>query len=181
MKTTIRSVAFTFFVAICGYSFSQKPQLPIDEETKKVTYKDVVNEAGTPAEMYKRAIAWINLFYPNPADVTRVRDEANAKIEIKHRIKVRNVDKDGNFTTDAALVEYDMRLEFKDGRYRYTITNFNVRKTSKYAMEKWMDKADLEYTPACDNYLKQVDEEVKNIVASLKKGMKPKVVKDDNW
>jgi hypothetical protein len=175
------NLLLTALIIIAAVKTVRSQNLPVDEDTKKITYQEVVKEVGTPNSMYKQAIAWINSFYPNPSDVTRIRDEANAKIEIKHRIKISNLDKDGNKTTDAALVEYDMWMEFKDGRYRYTISDFNVKKVSKYPLERWMDKKDLDYTPACDGYLKQVDEEVQNIIASMKKGMKPKVVKDNNW
>jgi hypothetical protein len=179
MKIRVCFLMFIIVFALLSKAISQV--IPVDEDTKKITYKEVVTQEGTPSVMYNHAIEWINSFYPNPADVTRIRDANNAKIEIKHRIKVWNLDKDGNKISDGGVVEYEMSLEFKEGRYRYIITNFNVLKISKYPLERWMDKKDPGYIPACDSYMKQVDDEVKNIIASLKKGMKPKVVKDDNW
>ena len=55
--------------------FAQKPDIvPIDETTKLITYQDVVNVEGSADTLYLRAISWINSFYKNPADVTKVRD-----------------------------------------------------------------------------------------------------------
>jgi|WetSurMetagenome_2_1015567.scaffolds.fasta_scaffold187270_2 hypothetical protein len=180
MKTTYRIL---ILVSLCFLAFTKgiAQVIPVDEDTKQVTYKEVITQEGTAAKMYNQGIEWVNSFYPNPSDVTRVRDPDNGKIEIRHRILVFNLDKDGNKTTQANIVEYVMILEFKEGRYRYTITDFNVKKTSKFPMERWMDKTDPEYVPVCDIYLKQVDEEVLKIIKSLKEGMKPKVIKPDNW
>jgi hypothetical protein len=180
MKTLSRilivvSIFFLFFARI------NAQVIPVDEDTKLVTYKEVVTQEGTAPKMYNQGIEWVNSFYPNPSDVTRVRDPDNGKIEIRHRILVFNLDKDGNKTTQANIVEYTMKLEFKEGRYRYTITDFNVKKVSKFPMERWMDKTDPEYVPVCDIYLKQVDEEILKVIKSLKEGMKPKVIKTDNW
>lgn len=157
-------------------------QIPVDETTKKITYKEVVTvEGGIPSKMYNQCIEWVNSQYVNAADATRVRDPESGIIEIRHRIKVYNVDKDGNKTTDAGIVQYDLKLEFKDGRYRYTFTSFNVLTVSRFPLERWLDKNDPAYTPACDLYIQQVDKAVREIIASLKEGMKPKVVKEDNW
>ena len=50
-----------------------------------------------------------------------------------------------------------------------------------FPLERWLDKADPQYTPKCEEYLSQVDTQIKEIIASLKKGMLPKVVKSDVW
>ena len=61
------------FLCSMGSLFGQKeveyviPDLPIDETTKLVTYKDVVNEKGTPQELYDRAMEWVKTYYKNTA------------------------------------------------------------------------------------------------------------------
>jgi hypothetical protein len=174
---------FLFFIAIIlAVNFRIAGQaLPIDADTKKITYREIVNQDGSPKNLFNRAILWINAFYINPSDVLRSRDTVNYKIEIKHRIDVWNVDKDSNRTTKAEIVEYSLALEFKEGRYRFTITDFSVKKTSKFPLERWMNKNDQEYSAVCDIYLKQVNEEINKIIKSLKEGMKPKAVKNSNW
>ena len=34
--------------------------MPVDPDTKLITYKEVVNTTGKPADLYIRAIAWVN-------------------------------------------------------------------------------------------------------------------------
>lgn len=157
-------------------------QVPVDETTKKVTYKEVVNQEGVPSKMYNQGISWVNSQYVNAADATRVRDAENARIEIRHRIRIYEPDKDGNLTTkEAPAVQYDLILEFKENRYRYTVNEFVILGSSRIPMEKWLDKKDPGYKPVYDNYIQQVDKTVNEIIKSLKEGMKPKVVKEDNW
>ena len=42
------------------------PAMPIDEETKKICYTQVVEVKGTMNELYRRAIEWFNKQYKNP-------------------------------------------------------------------------------------------------------------------
>lgn len=158
-------------------------QIPVDEDTKMITYKEVVTQEGTPQKLYNQAMAWINATYTNAADATRVRDPENGKIEIRHRIRLYAVDKNGMKTTEPLkdVVQYTLNLEFRDGRYRFVFTNFILLATTAFPLERWLDKKDPAYVPADDYYLQQVDKEVRDLIASLKKGMVPKVIKEDNW
>lgn len=155
-------------------------KMPVDPETKLITYKEVVTVTGTPAELYNRAIEWINKQYKNPADATKVRDQASGIIEVVHRIEITRIDKGS--TLVAGRVDYSMKLEMKDGRFRYTITNFNMKDVSRQPLERYMDKLDKSYIPAWDDYLKQVDDFTRNLVESLKHGMQaPAEKKPDTW
>ena len=160
--------------------FSQTSIVPMDEDTKLITYKEVVNQEGDVPKLYNTAIAWVNANYENPTEVTRIRDVENGKLELKHRFKLYNTDKNG-LKTDANTINYTLKLEFKPNRYRYTFTDFSIQAVSKYPLERWLDKKDPQYTPACDGYLMQVDSIVNEKIRSLKKGMIPKIVKPDEW
>lgn len=154
--------------------------VPIDPDTKLITYKEVVQVEGTKTDLFNRAIEWINKTYKNPADVTRVRNPETGLIELIHRIEL-NYDEKG-VNRSAGIVDYQMRIELKEGRYRYTINNFNLKQVSRLPIEKWLDKKDPGYKPAYEDYLKQVDSQVKVLVDSLKKGMEPPApVKKDEW
>jgi len=156
------------------------PQLPIDPDTKLITYKEVVTETGTKAEFFNRAIEWINKQYKNPADATKVRNPETGLIDIIHRIELTYEEK--GLTRPAGTVDYSFKIELKEGRYRYTITNFTYRQASRVPLEKWMDKKDKAYSPAWDDYLKQVDEFTRKLIESLKLGMKPPPEKKpDEW
>lgn len=157
-----------------------KVKLPVDPETKLITYKEVVKVAGTPAELFNQAIEWINKQYKNPVDATKVRDQASGVIEIIHRIEITRVEKGA--TLLVGRVDYSMKLEMKDGRFRYTITNFNMKDISRQPLERYMNKMDKEYIPAWDDYLKQVDDFTRTMIESLKQGMQPPAPKKpDTW
>ncbi len=183
MTNKLTLILFGLVIWVINLSAQQTMSsgLPIDDVTKLITYQEVVQEEGTPQEFFNRAIGWINEYYPNPVDVTKVRDPQTGKIEGLHRFKIKNTDAEGN-QTDAGVIQYEFTLEFKDGRYRYNMTNFVFRQASKIPVEKWMNKDDQQYNPSWDSYLKQVDEFAKSWIESLKAGMKPKpAAKDDQW
>ena len=79
------------------------------------------------------------------------------------------------------VIGYNMVLDFKDGKYRFKISDYNFVNPSKHAMEVWLDKKSNYYNPQCDSYLVQVDEYTKDLIKKLKLGMKAPVVKKDDW
>jgi hypothetical protein len=159
------------------FSVSLFSQVPIDEETGLITYQEVVEEEGTKQEYFNRAIGWINSYYKNPVDVTKTRDPESGIIKGIHRFKIKNTDETG-FESDAGVVQYQFILQFKDGRYRYTLDEFVLRQASKIPAEKWLNNSD----PQSKSYLKQLDKFAQDWIESLKEGMQPKVEeKDDEW
>ncbi|HPF00353.1 MAG TPA: DUF4468 domain-containing protein [Bacteroidales bacterium] len=169
-------LSFVLFVFVAA-----KAQVQVDPDTKKIMYREVVTMDGTKDSLYNRAIGWINSFYKNPQAVTTLRDPENGVILCAHRFAMKETDKDGNVMTSNVIVEYKLRIEAKEGRYRYTFDEFRKKDVSMFPLERWLDKADPQYTPKCDEYLAQVDVKIKEIIASLKKGMERKVVKTDEW
>lgn len=173
-NTTLILLLIAFSISLVAQNNSA---LPIDEETGLITYQEVVEEEGTKKEYFNRAIGWINGFYKNPVDVTKTRDPESGIIKGIHRFKIKNTGEDGN-TTDAGVVQYQFVLQFKEGRYRYTLDEFVLRQSSKIPAEKWLNKSD----PQSKSYLKQIDKFAKDWIESIKEGMKPKVEKnDDEW
>jgi len=155
------------------------PVLPKDE-SDKICYTQVVEEKGTKDELYTRAIEWFNKVYKNPIDVTKVRDQENGKIQGVHRIKVYDIDPNGN-KTGGKEITYTIYLDFKDGKYRYRITDLREVAVSTLPIEKWLDKKLPSYTPKYESYLAQMDQQIKELITSLKQGMKPPIKKDNNW
>jgi hypothetical protein len=173
-----------FFLLITGICFSQTiqpaPKIPVDPDSKLIQYRDIVNQDGTKDVLYDRGAEWIRSYYLNPGSVTKVLDRVNGKIEGTGRLRLYFYDSN-NTRTDAGLVYYDIRLEFKENRYRYTLTNFSLKGASRIPLEKWMNKDDPSYNPQMENYLYQVDTTMQNLVVRLKDGMKPRVKKKDEW
>lgn len=178
LNITAIYISLIVFVTIQGLpAFSQSNNLPIDEETGLITYQEVVEEEGSKQEFFNRAIGWINNFYKNPVDVTKTRDPESGKIKGIHRFKIKDIDEDGT-NIDAGVVQYEFILELKDGRYRYTLTNFVLRQSSKIPVENWLDNSD----PQSKSYLKQLNTFAQDWIISLKEGMKPQIEKsDDDW
>lgn len=154
--------------------------LPMDEDTQLISYQDVIQMPGTADELYVRAIEWINTQYKNPADVCRIRNRESAVIEIAHRFEILN-DEEGDKLI-AGIVNYNLKLEFKPGRYRYTLSDLILKQSTRFPIERWLNKEDQMYSPLWDLYLKQVNRQAKELIESLKSGMEPPVVKqEEKW
>lgn len=180
-----KNQVYTFLFAFVVLSLQAVAQesgtaYPIDKDTGLITYQEVVQQPGTADELYVRCIEWINTWYKNPADVCKVRNRESAVIEIHHRFEILNEKDDARLI--AGIVNYTLKLEFKPGRYRYSVSDMNLKQASRFPIERWLDKSDSMYTPLWDDYLKQVDTQVKELIESLKAGMQPPVVKqEEKW
>jgi hypothetical protein len=168
------------FFAITSLSAQQVSNMPVDDQTKLITYKEVVQVKGTKDELYVRGIEWINSYYKNPTDVTRTRNREDGLIKGVARFKTFFNDKDG-FKKDGPMIEYALTFEFKDGRYRFIFSEMTRKETSRQPVELWLNTSDKAYNPQWDDYLKQIDSYFKTTIASLKKGLEPVVKKEDAW
>lgn len=154
--------------------------VPVDENTGLITYQGVVKQEGTQKELFNRCGEWVWKYYANPVRVTKLRDAATGKIEGRHQFRV-TILKDG-IEQDAGMVLYTFIIELKDGRYRYTLTDFVLRKASRFPVENWLDKSDPGHNEEWDNFLKQVDTFAKSFIANLNEGMQPpKVIVEEEW
>ena len=158
-----------------------KAQVPVDEDTKLITYQEVVEMEGIKDTLYNRATHWVNMHYENPQSVLITRDVNTGKLVGKHRIRMVDTDEDGNVINSNTIVNYKFTIECKEGRYRYTFDSFTMKAQSKFPIERWLDKEDPMYTPVWEEYLAQVDRNILEIIESLKEAMKPVVVKNDDW
>ena len=177
---------YTVFSLLLFISFNvnivqaqNSPVMPVDKVTKLITYQQVVQVEGKKDELYIRGIGWVNKEFKNPEDVTNVRDRNNGVIKGISRFRIKYTEDEVNM--NAGTIEYTFILEFKDGRYRYTFTDFLLKDVSRQGIEMWLNKQDPAYNPRWDQYLTQVDEYVRKKIESLRESMKPPVVKDENW
>lgn len=179
----IRTIILAGILGLPGILLAQEktPAMPVNPETKLITYQEVVKVDGNQQELFNRAIEWINVNYKNPADVTKVRNPQSGVVEILHRFDLHRTDEQGN-KIDAGTVVYTLLLELKDGRYRYKITDMSLKQASRYPVERWLDKTDKAYNPNYDLFLSQLDKQIKVVIESLKKGMLPGIQKkEDIW
>ncbi|CAN5508927.1 hypothetical protein BH11BAC1_BH11BAC1_11680 [soil metagenome] len=145
------------------------PELPRDQVTNKITYEEVVDVPGKSAdEIYRKILGWFHAYYKNPGEVIRENDSLKFSVMGKPRFKISNLaDKEGT-KSDAGLVQYTITVAAKDGRFKYTLTEFNWKGNSYYACEKWYDTALPSHTSAMDEYLRQTDNYAHTTVADLK-------------
>ena len=157
------------------------PLVPIDENTKLITYQYTITMKGTPEELYKRAYDWANTYYKNPTQAIKKADAQNKVIECVSSIKITTPSKDGKSFVMAGLVYYNLKIEMRSDRYRYTITNFNLRGASNLPIEIWLDQSRKDWIPTHYEHLRQVDEAVKILMEELEAAMEPKAVIKDEW
>lgn len=159
------------------------PDMPLDPETKLVTYSGVIEVPGVnQKDIYKRAEAWFNSFYKNPTEVIRERDTANCKIVGKPRFKIYNEALGQNVKTDAGLVQYTITIACKDNRFKYTLTEFNWKQASYFPIEKWIEQKDR--FKQNGYYLYQTDSVAKrDVIPNFKNAITtvPKKIDRDNW
>jgi len=177
----IKSFPFLFiFSVICSsISFSQKsnetsvaPDLPISDKTGLITYKEVVEVEGlSDDQLFDKSLQWANGFYKNPKNVIRTSDKSSVTLVCKGRYRMNNPPNKKGVVTSAGDAMYKLTINFKDGRYRYEITEFNWLKTSAFPAERWLDTSSQSYSPVYISYLEQTDQKTKAIIASLKATM----------
>lgn len=185
MKRTFLSI---FFAIIALMVVAQKPSsklpvpdLPIDERTQLVTYQDVVTINGaTPDTLYQRAMTWIKKNYKNSSEVIKNADATKKTIDLRSSVRIFSKQKDGTLLPKN-IVYYNFKIECRDGRYRYTITNFNEKATAAAPIENWFKTDSPYWSPSQYEWLNQIDGQIKDLILSLEDGMLPKEVYNDEW
>lgn len=156
------------------------PDLPIDERTNLVTYQDVVKQEGTPKVLYDRAMEWVKKYYKNTNEVIKNADAEKCVIEMRSSVRIFSKQKDGT-VLQKNIVYYNFKLECRDNRYRYTITNFNERAASAAPIENWFKTDSPYWSPSQYEWLTQIDGQIKELINSLEEGMLPPEVFEDEW
>jgi len=142
------------------------PDLPRNDETGAVEYQQVVDVDGASAdELLSRARAWVAETYRSAQDVIQLDDPSAG------RLIARGLTEYSVFTV-AVYVRHRLTVEARDGRYRVTVTDFEVQSASG-------DSASLDPMgrPNRKAY-EHVAEEIPLLLRSLEKAM---AAKPDDW
>ncbi|MFH1297684.1 MAG: DUF4468 domain-containing protein [Bacteroidota bacterium] len=174
------TLCFLPFIRLSAQEETVSPNMPVDPESQKIMYQEVIQEAGDPGYLYNKAMEWFNDYYTNPTSVFKIQDKVNGKIEGTGRMNIYYSDDKGN-KLHAGLIIYTIRLEFKNDRYRYTVTDFNLKGASRFPLEKWLNKEDPSFNPRWNNYLHQVDTTMQRLTSTLVEKMKHVEEKTDEW
>ena len=182
-------IALLVFVMVGVLAFAQNkkgpeipyPNVPIDEQTNLVTYKEVVQQANaTPQELYDRAMTWVKNFYKNTAEVIKSSDRDKGVIQLRSSVRIYVVKEDGS-KVFKNIVYYNMKIECRPGRYRYTITDFNEKAAAAAPVEVWLNTENPKWEIGQYAYLNQIDEQILALIESLEEGMIPPVIIEDEW
>jgi len=186
---TIKFVALIFISLLSLTSMAQKkgekiiaPDMPINSTTNKISYTKIVTPSNyNEAKVLKeKGLKWFHSYYKNSSNIIKSNTETEL---IGHpRFRILNPKSKKGVQTTAGIVEYFIKIYFKNGKYKYEITDFNWKQTSKFPIEKWMNKESATYKNAYAFYLQQVDEDAKKTIASLEKAMSAEAeAKNDDW
>ena len=191
-----KSQACRLLFSLCGLllmaspAFSQKHgknvevyPMPVDENSGKITYQQVVPMPETPADsLFDRAVVWANSYFQNPTKVIQTADKGNGVLICRSSLKIHTPTKDGKTEMMAGVVHYTLRIEAKSGRYRYTLTEFACKNGAvTQDCDQWLDKGKPEWTPVRNGHLKEIDDHCRALVQSLEKGMQAKKALHDDW
>lgn len=176
MKLKLVFLLSIMFPFVINAQTGSTSSVPVDEEGT-IRYIEVVQQEGAAKDLFKRCVKWINGEYKNPATVTPTRDMEDKKIVIRHQFQLQAANAEG-VTVKGSLVQYDMTIRFRDGRYRLEMTRFKMKSTSGTRAEEWLPDGSK---PSPDK-LKQLDDFATAKIESLKKGMQPeKEYKEEEW
>lgn len=180
MKPLIITVISLF---ILNYAAKAQASLPIDEKTGKTVYTEVVQvEGANQTELYDRALNWANTYFPNPGSIIKEKDAVNGKISGQHGLYIFKTLKDQEQPFKVGQVKYSFDIKVKDGRYKYQVDDIFKYASPKVYIEEWLDEKSSD-KEANLGYLKQVDTQIKELIAKLKEAMgKPiEKAKGEDW
>jgi hypothetical protein len=146
-------IILIFFISYC----IQGLDLPLDEETGKVTYSDIRKiEPMTKDELYAKTIEWFAYRFNSSNDVIQLADKVKMKVIGKGNFKI-------NFYAKNPVISFTISVFLKESRYKIIITDL-----------KYKDKKGLEFIIHDDNFPKYwggkkklynaVDIEIKSIL-----------------
>jgi hypothetical protein len=164
-----------------GLSMLAQQSLPIDPETKKISWQEkvAVDSVGS-AELFERAKNWMAHFYKT--DKFTPNDALNGKIG-----------KTGTFTIQLSYdykykaehtVSYALLVEVKEGRYRFTITDLSIynSKTGPKTVQAFETAYAKMSSQNKGEAAAQVSKELNAVMEDLKKIMATgKIPKKEDW
>lgn len=177
----MRKAVFLFSILVAFISNAQ--EFPIDLETSKIVYTEVVK---TDSTLKKEALFKLAQQLCSTTDNIKINSvddcifEYITQITVKYPSNIQGMNHSGT-------VEYTTNVTCRDGRYKYVITNF------VHTSVKGNGGALENTSPDCGKHIltlagwntikKQVREQMPKTVEMLKKNMQPTIapVKKDDW
>lgn len=178
-------LVFSLFLGVTAFAQKQSdieiPYFPVDEDSKLVTYTDVIQVPGVLKDsLYDVAQAWMKIFYKSPSQVIKSQSKEEGMIDIRHQFQITRKDK--NQEVKAGLINYYLTLQFRDGRFKYTITKINLESTSYFGIEKWLNEEQYKKDDNVPGYLVQIDKFMMDLITSMESEVRPVAPKkEEDW
>lgn len=166
-----------------GVAQKGAPVLPIDKETGRIIYTEVVpvDSATTQQELFSRGREWFAKAYKNSNKVIQLEDKENGKLLGKALMQV--YDKTLGISHESGYMNYTIALYMKNGRYKYEITNFHH--TGQYSGQSRIPDfgvaegmintkkkvMGVSYQKTFNTCLSQMDSNMKDLISELKTHM----------
>lgn len=140
-------------------------QLPLDSTTNRFTYTAVIEVPGvSKLELYTRARSWFVEYYKDADAVIQMEDKESGRLIGKGRFGViwqMGVER---------LIRHTVQIDVKDGRFRYSISNFMVYFSSMYK-EFPLENVPSELNSGVKNLYQRTHERTLLLEQSIKKAM----------
>lgn len=182
----MKKLLFLLLVLSGTTVFAQKsddeiPYFPVDDETHLVTYTEVIQVPGVLKDsLYNVAMDWMKKFYKSPSQAIKSQSKEDGVIEIKHQFQI--IRKDHGQEVKAGTINYYLTLQFRDGRFKYTITKINLEAGSYFGIEKWLNEEQYKKDENVPGYLQQIDKFMQDLVTSLETELHPEAPKkEEEW
>ena len=156
-------------------SVSVYAQMPLDAETKKFTYQEVVEVSEVDkSELYTRARSFYVKEYNNADAVIQMDDKDAGRIMGKGYFEVIW------WMNQPRKIYHTLTIDVKDGKYRFVITDFRMDFSENYNIMTLEDPADGVKGSGLPKLYTRTDEKVKLLIDRLKNHML-KSVKSEDW
>lgn len=181
MKSLNTIMVIVSLIGARAIAQSEVPQFPIDPDTKKITYSEVIKLDSTirKADLYSRAMEWFAKTYISSNEVIQMADREEGRIIGKAVMKVYYKSMGREYPSK---LRYTVSIFVKQGRYKYEITDF-IHETEGPCEEMIDSKKKVMGISMQRNYnfyLSQLDEYAKGLIQDIKMSMS-KPPKKDDW
>ncbi len=188
---------FIVFLLNASCAFAQNPIFPIDDSGKYI-FSDVIIVSGVDqADLFKKGEKYIQqLKIHNSTQNNLHKNHEQHTLFNKGSLVVHNFGSIKN--SISGVVEFDMILEFKDEKCRYTITNFifNPYKRNRYGkfesisgkytpLEKEVSRLNkkewAKHRKEVYNYSQDLIKSLTRAISHKETDQPKKIIKSDNW
>jgi hypothetical protein len=120
-KVMLLTIVSLMVFSIDNYG-QDAPKFPIDEQSGKIVYTEVVNiDSTSRSELYLRAKTWFVHNFNSANNVIQLDDKESGKLigNALFDVRLSLMSKQ-----NAGFVRFLVEIQVKDGRYKYTFTDF---------------------------------------------------------